>query len=73
LQTKALQVAANIDLNDFRALNGWLEAFHKCHYIQFRLLFGKSAQMDKNVVNHWKQDLPNIIQGYDTRDIWNMD
>jgi hypothetical protein len=29
--------------------------------------------MDKNVVNHWKQDLPNIIQGYDTRDIWNMD
>jgi hypothetical protein len=29
--------------------------------------------MDKNVINHWKQNLPNIIQGYDTRDIWNVD
>jgi len=33
LQTKALQVAANIGLNDFRASNGWLEAFRKRHYI----------------------------------------
>jgi hypothetical protein len=29
----------------------------------------KNARMDKNVVNQWKQNLPNIIQGYDTRDI----
>ncbi len=29
--------------------------------------------MDENVFNHWKQNLPNIIQGYDTRDIWNVD
>jgi hypothetical protein len=29
--------------------------------------------MDENVVNYWKQNLPNIIQGYDTRGIWNVD
>jgi hypothetical protein len=29
--------------------------------------------MNENVVNHWKQNLPNIIQGYDTKDILNMD
>jgi hypothetical protein len=73
LQTKALQVAANIGLNDFRASNGWLEAFRKRHCIQICLLFRESAGMDKNVINHWKQNLPNIIQGYDTRDIWNVD
>jgi hypothetical protein len=28
--------------------------------------------MDENVVNHWKQNLPNIIEGYDTWDIWNV-
>jgi hypothetical protein len=69
LQTKALQMAANIGLNDFRASNGWLEAFRKRHCIQFRLLSGESTGMDENIVNHWKQNLPNIIQGYDTRDI----
>jgi hypothetical protein len=52
LQTKTLQVAANIGLNDFRASNGWLEAFHKRHCIQFRLLSRESAGMDENVVNH---------------------
>jgi len=73
LQTKALQVVASIGLNDFRALNGWLKAFRKHHCIQFRLLSGESVGMDENVVNHWKQNLPNIIQDYDTRDIWNVD
>jgi hypothetical protein len=52
LQTKVLQVAANIGLNDFRASNGWLEAFHKRHYIQLCLLFGESIGMDENVINH---------------------
>jgi hypothetical protein len=33
LQTKALQVAANIGLNNFKASNSWLEAFRKCHCI----------------------------------------
>jgi hypothetical protein len=66
-------MVANIGLNDIRAWNDWLEAFRKRHCIQFRLLSGESAGMDKNVVNHWKQNLPNIIQGYDTRDIWNVD
>jgi hypothetical protein len=41
--------------------------------IQFRLLSEENVGMDENVVNHWKQNFPNIIQGYDTRYIWNMD
>jgi hypothetical protein len=66
-------VATNIGLNDFRARNGWLEVFRKRHCIQFHLLSGESAGMDENVINHWKENLPNIIQGYDTKHIWNVD
>jgi hypothetical protein len=66
-------MAASIGLNDFSASNGWLEAFRKRHCRQFCLLSGECARMDENVINHWKQNLPNIIQGYDTRDIWNVD
>jgi hypothetical protein len=36
-------------------------------------MFGEKAGTDENAVNHWKQNLPNIIQGYDIRDIWNVD
>jgi hypothetical protein len=52
LQTKALQVAANIGLNNFRASNGWLEAFCKRHCIQFCLLSGENIEMDEDVINH---------------------
>jgi hypothetical protein len=47
LQTKALQVAANIGLSEFRASNGWLEAFRKRHCIQFHLLSGETLQWTK--------------------------
>jgi hypothetical protein len=56
----------------FQSIKWLLEAFRKCHYIQFRLLSGESAGMDENVVNHWKQNLPNIIQGYVTQGISGM-
>jgi hypothetical protein len=66
-------VAANIGLNNFRASKGWLEAFRKHHCIQFHLLSGESVGMDESVINRWKHNLPNTIQGYDTRDVWNVD
>jgi hypothetical protein len=28
--------------------------------------------MDENIVNNWKQNLPDINRGYDTKDIWNV-
>jgi len=37
------------------------------------LLFRESTGIYENVVNHLKRNLPNIIQGFDIRDIWNVD
>ena len=34
---------------------------------------GESADVPNNVVDDWKQKLPTIIEGYELRDIYNMD
>ena len=47
LQEKALKVAEGIGMNDFKASNGWLEAFRKRHNIRFRMLSGESTGMDQ--------------------------
>jgi len=62
LQTKALQVVANIGLNDFRASNGWLEAFYKRHCIQFCLLSGESAGMDKMLSTTKSRTCPTLFK-----------
>ena len=70
LQEKALKVAGGIRMNDFRASNGWLEAFCKRHNVWFRMLLGERIGMDQQVVTNRKQNLPRIVQGYDKKDIY---
>ena len=68
-----MKVVEGIGMNDFKASNGWLEAFRKHHNIRFRLLLGENAGMDQHVVADWKQNLPNVVQGYDKKDVSNVD
>ena len=45
LQECAHKVAENLSLVEFKASNGWLESFHKCHNIAFHILLGKGQQL----------------------------
>nr|XP_054762028.1 tigger transposable element-derived protein 4-like [Lytechinus pictus] len=73
LQEKAKAVAAELQLQDFKATNGWLEAFRRRHNIIFGKMNGESGGVDTTVVEDWKTKLPELCDGYELRDIFNMD
>lgn len=73
LQEKAKMVSGILNIPDFKASNGWLESFRKRHNISFRILSGESAGIDHQVVQNWKDNINNILEGYQMSDIWNID
>lgn len=46
LKEKALDVAKSITLKEFKAFNGWSEKFCPRHKISFKMMCGKSANVD---------------------------
>ncbi|KRY21176.1 Tigger transposable element-derived protein 4 [Trichinella patagoniensis] len=43
LQTKAIDIARRMGINDFHASNGWLESFTRRHNMKFRTISGEAA------------------------------
>lgn len=73
LKEKALEIAQSLRIEDFRASNGWLERFKVRHNINFRKVCGESADVNNDDCEDWKNRLPTILEGYDDRNIFNMD
>lgn len=73
LQSKANESALRHNHNNFMASNGWLKSFCDRHQIKFAILHGESAEASQEAVDKWLQELPNIINGYKLRDIYNCD
>lgn len=72
-QEKALILAVELGHDDFSASNGWLESFFKRHNISLKDLCGESGDVSEEVVNDWTQRIPDIVAGYDPKDIFNAD
>lgn len=72
-QEKALTLSLELGHDDFSASNGWLESFLKRHNMNLKDLCGESGDVPADVVDDWVQRIPDIVAGYDPKDIFNAD
>ena len=73
LQAKAVAVAEQMQLENFKASNGWLEKFKTRYKIKGMTVSGESGEVREETVESWKERLPQILAGYSPEDILNLD
>ena len=69
---KAKQIAEWLDVSNFKASNGRFDKW-KAKHIRKMVVYGESGEVSGKIVESWKERLPEIIEGYATNNIWNMD
>ena len=73
LQEKALEYAKQLKIDSFKASNGCLESFRRRHDIKCATICGESASVNPTTVSDWKDKHPTLVDGYEPRDIYNLD
>ena len=73
IANKALILAAEMGLNDFKASSGWLSNWKKAYNIGQLKVCGESADVDKDVVADWQGRLHSVCEGYTANNIYNAD
>lgn len=73
LRKRAEQLSVILGQDDFKCSEGWLNRFKSRHGISFKCMSGESASVDDSVVDWKTQSLPEILEGYEPRDVFNAD
>lgn len=73
IRAKAEQFAKELGKENFKASTGWLDGFKDRNKITFKAVCGESGAVNQQEANQWKQDLEEMIQDRDPKDIFNVD
>ena len=53
--------------------NGWLQKWKTSHNLKCRTVSGESGEVSVSTTQSWKERLPEVMEGYDGKNIFNMD
>lgn len=73
LSTKAKEIAARLGVPNFEGTNGWLEKWKRRYNVQKVTVSGESGDVSGVTVSAWKERLPEILRGYDKKNVYNLD
>ena len=73
LKHEALIRGEELGLENFTASNGWLESFASRYQLNMSKLHGESAEVDEQICDQWKSQLPTICKDYKLENIYNVD
>lgn len=74
LKGKAMELANELGISEFKASEGWLESWKKRHGIVFKTAAGEGASVDATGVEDWINSVWKTVSvGYSPRDIYNAD
>ena len=67
---KAQKIAKRLDVDDFKASNGWLQKWKARHNVKMMTVnSGESGEVSTNTADSWKERLPEIVEGYKPEDV----
>ncbi|UYV69059.1 hypothetical protein LAZ67_6002201 [Cordylochernes scorpioides] len=73
IRSKAEQFATEMGKTDFKASSGWLDGFKERNKISFKTICGESGAVNLQVAEQWKNNLRELIQDKDARDVFMVD
>jgi len=73
LVAKGKEIAERLGKDEFKGSNGWLEKWKRKYNVKQLTVSGESGDVSGATVDSWKERLPEVLQGYAKRDIWNLD
>ena len=73
LKSKAQEIAAKLEIEGFKASNGWFDKWKHRHSIKRVSVCGESGDVSGLTVDSWKERLPEILANYKMEDIYNID
>lgn len=70
---KARQIADQLDVDNFKASNGWLDRWKKRYDIHKMKINGESGDVSGDTIVSWKERIPELLSGYSAENILNLD
>ena len=73
LIAKAKEIANLVGKADFEGTQGWLSKWKTRYNVKRVSICGESGDVCGETITSWKERVPEILRGYDKRDVFNLD